>query len=342
MGFAEKITNAYKQKTLMSTITRYDTHISRHQNVEELKALEQVIAEGRNFRQQNKSISAFHQDFPVEDAIAETLLQNANRIEAWLNNPNSSPSEAFCTAFPDKETGKGFINDRLTNRLAEYTTDGIRVILRKHNNSALGFSLVTAYPEMWTTDVQPTGRDLSELIRQTKQYQEGDPLYQTFLLERTQPKQPYVLEYKPGKTPDDSVMFLNVPTQNPNIEHQIKIKENKMFLTTQYHERTEDGRHKKTAIPTQYTELYENTMKSYGRNFVNKNYTVPLTNKEVNKAFYHDYPELFSVTTRIRKRLQAHMPEERRFVPKPRPLPSVADKLENPQKPNMVSHHPPL
>lgn len=104
-----------------------------------------------------------------------------------------------------------------------------------------------------------------------------------------------MVTYKPGNTPDDSMMMIHLNTQNPSIYHEIKIKNNKMTMRTLQREYDDRGRViDKTPIRTDYNELYENhTGRTHTR-------YIDFNNEAVFQKFVKEYPEMKTPLTNIR------------------------------------------
>lgn len=64
--------------------------------------------------------------------------------------------------------GIGFKQEH--NKIAEYETTYVTMHLQRADNE-YGFVIVTAYPDIKTPEAVPTGRDLTDLIKQTTTYQ---------------------------------------------------------------------------------------------------------------------------------------------------------------------------
>lgn len=117
-------------------------------------------------------------------------------------------------------------------------------------------------------------------------------LYHTFLHHTNNT---HTVTYKPSNSPNDSMMMIHIDTQNPNIYHEIKIKNDKMTMRTLQREYDDRGRIiDKTLIRTEYNDIYENQTGRTNTRYIDFN------NETVFQKFVNEYSEMKTPLTNIR------------------------------------------
>ena len=134
-----------------------------------------------------------------------------------------------------------------------------------------------------------------------------------------------MVTYKPGNTPNDSMMMIHLDTQNPTIYHEIKIKEDKMTMRTLQREYDDRGRTiDKTPIRTEYNDIYENQTGRKNTRYIDFN------NEAVFQKFVNEYPEMNTPLTNIRKHFN-----ETQMANQPTSRFDVTKKMSNMDHKNM-------
>lgn len=144
-------------------------------------------------------------------------------------------------------------------------------------------------------------RNLKNVTMQTDMYQSADPVKKAYMLYRTSYQSTLSVSYREGTYgPEDSTIFLHVPTTNPNTKHVIKIKESGVTLTT----KTFDPITKeKTTIPTKYTQLRDTLFENPP-----KNLAVSLNNRKLKEEFKKDFPEVMREVSYIKHKIRENLP----------------------------------
>ena len=143
-----------------------------------------------------------------------------------------------------------------------------------------GFSVRTAYPLIDHMSADPTGRDISEVMRHTICYRDASPVHRAYMEYQADGMFDYLAMFKAGKTPDDDMLIIEIPTSVPEVSHRIQIKENRLMLFTMS---KADGTARK--VPSVFTDEC-NGNKQYG-NPLNVN----LTKRKAHSMFRRMYPE---------------------------------------------------
>ena len=266
----------WSDANLLDHLTNKQSHMTRHINVPDKNMMERVFDEV-------DAVSTFQNADKAEYAISESVLYKMQQIFDTLPKLANGDEFGFDVYFdPNNEEdkqpiGRGFMIDKHTNIIREYTTNTLRLVLTHDDHAKYGFAIKTAYPNIYTPDVTPTNRNLFDIAKQTHQYQSADPTKRAYMMYRTDPNNTHLITYKAGQYASDSVVSLHVPTENPNTKHVIRIKEDEIQLATMCdHEK----------IASKYTQLRDQLRPEYSY----LHYNVNLRNPELKKAFQNDYP----------------------------------------------------
>ena len=299
----------------MDKITDYKSHVDIHTDKGLTDDLDRVILDREEAQSrfcndientEDKQANKEHAEF----LISEALLYHSGDILKWLKDAQNNSKFAFNTKFDTEDygmVGTGIIYDRNNNTLKEYQTDTMRMVLRKDNTMPLGFALVTAYPDMKRQNIQPTGRNLTTYVKNTKAYAKADDIGKTYLIYRTDVNNNHLATYKASNTPDDSMMMLRVKTNNPNVYHEIKIKETGMTLRTVSNQYDDTGRTVKQTLETEYTKISE---KKSGEKRKEK---ADLSNDKVFEKFAKDYPDVATSLQNIKEHFENKRTKNKQF-----------------------------
>lgn len=261
----------------------YMNHIDRHIAKTDKQLMTRMYEDIKNN-------STFEDKEQADDYIHESLYMLMPDIIEWVNDINTENNETkeFKAKFSkDEITGRGFVFDNKNKTIKEYTTNHTGIVIRKNNNNHLtGFDLVTAYPCMTEIGIQPTGKDLKPIVKETEVYNNASPIKKTYMLYQTDPESKKLVTFNKGDYENDDMLQMNIESGTPNIEHIIRIKENSCKLKTQ------EG---SNPIETKYTDLQN---KLFPRN--KPALTVDLNNKKLHDAFANDYPEDMKVIDKIK------------------------------------------
>lgn len=294
----ERLQKAIDNGYAVAQATSAKTHFQKHENVTDVASMNRMLREV-------PANSAFYPNQNIEFLLEEAMFYKAQDIAEWLDNAESKEKKAFQVVFDpddyDGMIGKGFVNDPKSNLIKEYESDTLNLVLQQDRYSSLGFSIVTAYPSLDSPTVKPTMRNLKDITMQTDMYQAADPVKKAYMLYRTSYQSTLSVSYREGTYgPEDSTIFLHVPTANPNTKHVIKIKESGVTLTT----KTFDPITKeKTSIPTKYTQLRDALFES-----PQKGYSVSLNNRRLKEEFKKDFPEVMREVSYIKHKIRENLP----------------------------------
>lgn len=306
---------------LFSKITDNNTHYNRHVHMTSTDYMERIL----NDKYMN---SIFNKESDPEFLIEESIMYKSTDIAQWLDCSKHGERQEFCVHLPEEDygnVGHGLISNPKTNLIKEYDTNNIRIILQKDNNTPLGFTLITAYPDMTTDNVKETQRDLQTLIKQTDTYKNADIVGKAYLLHRTDPSNNIGVSYKPGNHPSDSLLYMHVPTANPNTKHLIRINEDKTALKTVTRDVITNTN---SDIPTKYTQIRDNSSPQRTYNHL----TVSLDNPKIKTEFEKDYPTATGELSKIQKSIQDMVTEQIQARHKERVL--LAEEKEPSQQPD--------
>lgn len=299
----DMIQNTIEDGTFLDYIITDDTHLNKHTHNTESQNLDRIVLERKKAQGLfTDNINSTH-DFDANHEHAMMMLDDAiysekEDIANWMMEATDGEKQAFHIKFKkDKDdiVGTGMIFDNENNMIKEYETYHLTFVLKKDMAQPNSFYLVTAYPDLEHPDVEPTGRDLTPFIKDTQAYKSGDDVYKTYLRYITDVNNTHTVTYKPGNSPNDSMMMIHIDTQNPNIYHEIKIKNDKMTMRTLQREYDDRGRIiDKTLIRTEYNDIYENQTGRTNTRYIDFN------NEAVFQKFVNEYSEMKTPLTNIR------------------------------------------
>lgn len=176
------------------------------------------------------------------EAVEECMLIRSLEVATWVDNARNHDKKSFDVCLPPEDgyepVGYGYVVNRENNAIDEYRTNSIRIVLQKDDNYPLGFSLLTAYPDIIREESrEPTGRDLTEITKRTKTFQEASPTAKAYMLYQTGTNKPYLATFKEGYDGDvhDDVMSIHIPyrtKKNEDCKHIIRIKEDSIEIST--------------------------------------------------------------------------------------------------------------
>lgn len=313
-----KIEKAVMDDSILSNITNDWTHVDIHTDGSIVGDLDRIFLNHKNAQSRfiadnthpdNKQKNQKHADFLIQ----EGLLYRSSDIANWLSHAKHGEKGAFQVPFPYEDyghTGVGIIASNKDNSVREYATDSMTMVLRKDAKTPLGFTLVTAYPNMENEFIQPTGRNLSPFVKETEAYKQADTVGKTYLEYITTVSNQGLVTYKKGETPNDSMMMIHAKTNNPNVHHEIKVKENDILLRTVAPETDEFGDKHKKVLQTEYTRGYA---KAIGVPSVQR---ISLTNNRMFKRFQSEYPVIATQLSDIRNQIITRTSEKTDQMPK--------------------------
>lgn len=117
--------------------------------------------------------------------------------------------------------------------IREMTSDVTTIILRPDGNSKYGFRLITAFPEMSAESAHETGRDLTDICRQTEVYRYGTETCRAYMMAATDeiPKG-FSIAYHPADRGFPDSLSVSFPSNNSGAEHCVYIDEISMNMRT--------------------------------------------------------------------------------------------------------------
>lgn len=276
-------------------VSDYNTHIDKHLNKTDVQMINRVFEE-------THADTVFENRENAEYFIKEALFMHAPSIIDWQENADNYEPLKLDTKFSkdmyDEKIGRGFLMDEKTNIIREYETEMLRIVLKKQEGTPLGFTLTTAYPNIYATDsITSTNRDLTPIMQQTAKYEEADVIGKAYLNYISNPKHTKKASYKQGIDENDSLMTIQIPVKNSNTCHHIRIKINGVHLMTF------DKNHQKQK--TKYTDIKER------RGFdKSKSLICDLHDPSVEYLFTSDYPDIMQTVNQVETDIQHELQKE--------------------------------
>lgn len=250
----------------------WDSHVDKHIGLSNEDLLERVFAEN------NDRNSTFATKEEAIEYVTDSIFDRINDIMLWVDDDESGFKENFAIAF-GKNIGTGAVKDFQTNLIKKYECEAARIVLKKDANATYGFTVLTAYPDTLSDkNIELAKDDFVPFVKNTKTYKTATPVEKTYLMGRCNHTNEHALSFKGGHDHIDDVLRIHVKTNEPNIQHNIKLKEDKTILQTISRGKTD------TKIDSKYTQIAANNGKLSGKN-------INLNNAVIKKAFKEDYPE---------------------------------------------------
>lgn len=294
------------------------THIENHIGNRKVDNLNRIFTD-------KPADSTFANADQVPELVLDACLYNAEEIENWQKNACPYETKAFTHTF-DKEdygpVGTGILFDKYSNLIKEYETDTIRVILRKDTATPMGFSVHTAYPDMISVKVEPTGHRLDLTAKETNTYQNADDLGKAYLSYRTNPNSKVNISYSRGydkngnPDPSDSRIIVSQRGKNPDLTHMVCIKENRFYMyTTDWNHKNAKGRPDKT-MDTPYVRLRDTIVKENDYPPISSSHVslVGKSNIPIRDLLFQECPELLKAADFIRKQVKEKKPYEKSYA----------------------------
>lgn len=296
----QKVKDGFKNLTF-DMIENYNTHaIEEHADRNEIECLDTVLS-GHKKSQGMFEYSGKKMDKSMFlKKIIETIMkQKQDDIIAWMKKSNNYNNIDFPVVIRNKQIGKVFSKEDNSNKITEYATSAIRIVIQRNDAMPLGFSLLTAYPDLDTRYKEKTERDLSELVKSTKTYKDSDDMEKIYHLYRTAPNSSMQIYTFDDRYTGEKKLLTVVKDQNPNIIHKIRISKNDCILNTyrnEYAGTSEIPYVRK--IQTDYSRI-SNDRNSYSKD-------ADLNKTSVFERFKRDFPQEAQDINYIQSLMQNH------------------------------------
>lgn len=232
MEFKDIDKGVFSESFLMDTQNK-NSHAEIHEDKDAAYALNRLFTEDIN------SSSTFESKEQAEDLISETISYKKNEINNWLYDSNE-PTHIIHLKFPKEDyesyVGKGFRKHK--DKIMEYVTENICCVLKRDYDRPYGFTLTTAYPDLMSDTAIPTHKDISEILKQTEEYQKSSPVkkaYMQYQISRSDDK--LSVKYCEDKSVSISGVsneFISIEERvgKTNIFNRFKITEDDIIMTT--------------------------------------------------------------------------------------------------------------
>lgn len=278
------------------------SHIALH-NEPEKNALDRIL------KNETDASSVFNTNNKetIDKLIKATILVNIDEITNWINDKNDTSKTKHITYEINKNIkndddmqtiGHGFVKEKPSGFIKEYSTNKVRVVLKKDKNTDLGFFILTSYPDILekSEDLIPTMRNVSKLVKETDSYKKSKNIVKKAYYEYiTNPKN----TSKATLDEKNSVMFIDLVAEEEYVKHSFRLtKDDFSFMSKKY----KNG--KITPINTKYVEMRNknNPNKTYGNTSVkfnhNKNDKYDIT-KEMQNECPQGYKDIMAARKNI-------------------------------------------
>lgn len=242
-------------------------------------------------------LSTFESKEIAQSYIEKIILEKIDAIIEWVSCPNIRESTVVIFNKYDYPVGKGYIKEKRSQTIKEYTTNKISLWLGLNAENEYGFSVLKAYPEMCDEDIETTGCSLQSIVEQTPIYKSANPSRQVYMKYQVdlEHKNKYLVTYEDGDwQAPNNMLLVHIPTNHPNVKHIIRIEE---FGEINLYTVNFGGFYDDMYYDTYYDSDREIESK-YDRKVVEldldwdyKNGLVDLRNSELHDMFYKSYPD---------------------------------------------------
>lgn len=244
------IVDAVVNGTFFNKTNNNRTHVKKHvADKKESDVLDRVLKNNgsmhrgqRSDKDQKAINSGFYSYDDACSVIEECMVSRNLEIAQWINGARQGQKQSFDMILSSEDgydpVGYGYVLDREDNTIAEYSTNAVKVVLQKNDECALGFTVLTAYPDITKEENrQPTGRNITDILKKTKTYQDASPTSKAYMLYQTNMESPYLATFKEGRAGNihDDVMSIHIPyktSKGEDCKQIIRIKEGTIELST--------------------------------------------------------------------------------------------------------------
>lgn len=202
-------------------------HVEKHSDRSAISMASKAAYEGR-------SVSSFPDDETMNECICEAIAANAEYILKETDKA-SDQERMVLTVDMDVDEWKeaGFdphftgIARTYTGKLKEMSTTSVDVVYKKDSDKPLGFSIVTAFPNVNCEKATPTGRDITDEVKASRGYRTASPVKRAWLDHALDPSATLNMQYvkhrdkRPGQRFQEECIVINVPTHNDALYHRV-------------------------------------------------------------------------------------------------------------------------
>jgi hypothetical protein len=170
-------------------------HVEKHSERSTLSLASKAAYEGR-------SVSSFPDDETMNECICEAIAANAEHILREVDRMDDQ-TRLVLTVDMDADEWKeaGFdphftgIARTYTGQLKEMVTTSVDVVYKKDTTKPLGFSIVTAFPNVNCEKAVPTGRDITDEVKASRGYRTASPVKRAWLDHALDPNATLNMQY---------------------------------------------------------------------------------------------------------------------------------------------------
>lgn len=196
-------------------ICDYKAHVvQRHCALTEAESLDRVMSEfvpkQGFFANEGEEKEAY-----AKRLIGEAMLYYEKDIMQWLSDRTIENHKRYENAMPVErddyfgDIGAVFVKEKHTEKIKEYEPNSIRFILERDDSFQIGFTLITAYPEInQKFNKSPEIiRDLTSITKQTETYKKASHKLKAALLWRANPENKCAVGYYKTKSGKEHLFF---------------------------------------------------------------------------------------------------------------------------------------
>ena len=160
-------------------------------------------------------VAYFQSEDELAFCAAEVLGIYTRDIVELLNNAETGDTVTYSGSldpcmYKNAEHGvtyTGLLSDPITSALREYATSQICIVLRVTDEEESPFYLEDAWPDVDVTIAEPTGRDLTEDLLESEQYQSALPLDRAFLERSVLPGHNHPMQFNRGEPSEEAILL---------------------------------------------------------------------------------------------------------------------------------------
>lgn len=306
-------------------------HVEKHSDRSAISMASKAAYEGR-------SVSSFPDDETMNECICEAIATNAEQILQKTDKATDSMHMVLTVDMDADEWNEaGFdthftgIARTYTGQLKEMSTTSVDVVYKKDANKPLGFSIVTAFPNVNCEKATPTGRDITEEVKASRGYKTASPVKRAWLDHALDPDSTLNMQYvkhhdkRPGQRFQEECIVINIPTHNNALYHRVFVDNRWTHMQTL--EADDSGTH---WIQGEYQQMSRNLASTrYGH--------ADLGIPEVRNSFEALYPQAIKEIAQVENsrderttEIKAHR-QKANMSSAERRLPDIPEKIEENQ-----------
>lgn len=313
------------RKNWQTMLGAENIHVEKHSDRSAISMASKAAYEGR-------SVSSFPDDETMNECICEAIAANAERILIETDKANTQERMVLTVDMDAEEWKESGFNTRFTGiartytgKLKEMSTTSVDVVYKKDVTKPLGFSIVTAFPNVNCEKATPTGRNITNEVKASRGYKTASPVKRAWLDHALDPNSKLNMQYvkhrdkRPGQKFQEECIVINIPTHNDTLHHRVFVDNRWTHMQTLMAD--DSGTH---WIQGEYQQMSRELASTrYGH--------ADLGVPEVRNSFGALYPQAIKEIAQVENSRNKRMAELGSYKPRVRRLPDVPEETSENQ-----------